>query len=219
MFFKHNCFTFYNVKVWKFLSEFRCVIFQSMSPSWRPLEAVALLQQARGGTDIWSLNLKEHCSRLFDQHVLVWEKKTGILFMSQPAHQPLAVSVCLPPGSKIWALPKTGEQRVRETKSNLTFCSYIQSSRLVCDGIVRPLKAVFSLWFLDIQLSIWHSGNRLFGVRELRWSCLEGWPCCLSKGVHGPADVKRPRSSKPLMETDRQFSRSALICWPTQSLI
>lgn len=99
------------------------------------------------------------CSRLFDQHVVVWEKKTGGLFMSQPAHQPLAVSVCLPPGSMIWAPPpKTGgEQRVRETKSNLTFCSCIQSSRLACDGIVRLLKAVISLWFLDIQLYIWHS--------------------------------------------------------------
>lgn len=74
------------------------------------------------------------CSRLFDQHVVVWER-TDNLPVSQPARQPLAVSQSVSLPLQCSKLPKTGgKQRVRQKKSNLTFCSCIQSSHLVLDG-------------------------------------------------------------------------------------
>lgn len=147
------------------------------------------------------------CSRLFDQHVAVWGR-TDNLPVSQPAHQPLAVSQSVSLPLQCSKLPKTGgKQRVRQKKSNLTFL-------LLYSKLTSGLR--------------WHqrppSPFDFFqnGCGQ-RWifnfvSATQGRSGCkvtLSLSVEG-WDL---RSSRPLMDTDRQCSRSSLVCWLSQSLI
>lgn len=188
MFFKRNCFTFYNVKVWTFLSEFCCVIFPSMWPSRRPLEAVALLQQAREGRDIWSLNLKEHRANsaagcLTNMWSCGKRKQAACSWVNLPINLSLFLSASL---LVLWSEPPPPQDRRRtksqrdEKQSNLLLLHSELTSGLrwhcpPSEGRHLPLISGYSTLYLAL---------RLFGAREPRWFCLEGWPCCLSKGVH-----------------------------------
>lgn len=209
MFFKHNCFTFYNVKVWNFLSEFSCVISASMSPSGGRLEAVGLLQQARGGRDIWSLNLKEHRANsaagcLTNTWSCGKRKQASCSWVKLPINLSLFLSAS---PLLLWSDPPPSPQDRRRTKSqrdekqsNLLLLHSKLTSGLwwhcpSSEGRHLPLISAYSTLYL-------HSGNRLFGAREPRWVCLEGWPCCLSKAVHLALLMLRQSSSRPLMNAD-----------------